>query len=174
MSRALDVQIRWLIRRDMPEVLQIERGCFEYPWTDEDFMVCLRERNCIGMVCEHSHSILGFMVYELHKSALRILNFAVHEDSQRCSIGRQMINRLIDKLSQQRRTTINTEVRERNVDAQLFFKSMGFKSISIIRGYYEDTDEDCYQLRYTIDRESQLAWSNPFHPRNRISEYIDG
>ncbi len=36
------VHIRWMIRRDMPEVLQTEQESFEYPWTEEDFLRCLR------------------------------------------------------------------------------------------------------------------------------------
>lgn len=168
----IDVQIRWLIRRDMPDVLMIERACFPDPWTDEDFMVCLRQRNCIGMVAEYKHSILGFMVYELEKSELRILNFGVHPENQRCGIGRQMIDKLIDKLSQQRRSRIWAEVRERNMDAQFFFREMKFDAVSIIRGYYENTDEDCYVMRYTLDPEELAAMKSPFHPRNRISEFI--
>ena len=49
-----DVQIRWMIRRDMPEVLDIERLSFEFAWTEEDFLCCLRQRNCIGMVAERT------------------------------------------------------------------------------------------------------------------------
>lgn len=146
----MNPDIRWLIRRDMPEVLSIERLCFEYPWSDEDFMVCLRHRNCIGMVADNGTEVMGFMVYELHKSRLHILNFAVGPRWQRQGVGRVMAERLIDKLSQQRRTEIAAEVRERNLDAQLFFHKMGFKAISVTRGYYEDTDEDCYQFRYRI------------------------
>ena len=83
----LKVQIRWLIRRDMPEVLEIERSCFEYVWTEEDFLCCLRQRNCIGMVSEHDHTIVGFMIYELHKMKLRIINFAVAPVEQRRGIA---------------------------------------------------------------------------------------
>ena len=36
------VHIRWMIRRDMPEVLQTEQESFEYAWTEEDFLRCLR------------------------------------------------------------------------------------------------------------------------------------
>ena len=32
------VHIRWMIRRDMPEVLQIEQERFDYSWTEEDFL----------------------------------------------------------------------------------------------------------------------------------------
>ena len=27
------VHIRWMIRRDMPEILNIEQHCFEFPWS---------------------------------------------------------------------------------------------------------------------------------------------
>ena len=51
-SSHVDAQIRWMIRRDMPEVLDIEQQSFEFAWTEEDFLCCLRQRNCIGMVAE--------------------------------------------------------------------------------------------------------------------------
>jgi [ribosomal protein S18]-alanine N-acetyltransferase len=165
----LDVQIRWLIRRDMPEVLKIERESFEFPWTDEDFMCCLRQRNCIGMVAEYDHQIVGFMVYELHKSRLHILNFSVGSEYRRMGVGTQMVLRLVDKLSQQRRQEIVLEVRERNLDAQLFFKSHGFKAITVLRHHYEDTEEDAYIMRFRLDANADIL--SPFAPVNRISEF---
>ena len=51
------VHIRWMIRRDMPEVLDIENRSFEFSWTEEDFIRCLRQRNCIGMVAEHDDRV---------------------------------------------------------------------------------------------------------------------
>ena len=39
------VQIRFLIRRDMSEVLEIEQDSFEFAWTEEEFLCCLRQRN---------------------------------------------------------------------------------------------------------------------------------
>src|SRR5262245_38588077 len=74
----LRVHIRWMIRRDMPEVLTTEQQSFEFAWSEEDFLRCLRQRNCIGMVAEQGEKVIGFMIYELHKSKLHIMNFAVH------------------------------------------------------------------------------------------------
>lgn len=165
----LDVQIRWLIRRDMPEVLEIEKTSFEFPWTEEDFLCCLRQRNCIGMVAEHDHRIVGFMIYELHKSKLHILNFAVAGDARRHGVGNQMVLRLIDKLSQQRREEIALEVRERNLDAQLFFKTQGFRAVSVLRQHYDDTEEDAYILQFRMQPEEQAV--ELYVPRNRISDY---
>src|SRR3989475_11299114 len=87
----LRVHIRWMIRRDMPEVLQAEQLSFEFAWTEEDFLRCLRQRNCIGMVAEQGEKVVGFMIYELHKSKLHILNFAVHPSWRRGGVCAQNV-----------------------------------------------------------------------------------
>lgn len=164
-----NLQIRWLIRRDMPEVLAIENESFDFPWTEEDFLCCLRQRNCIGMVAEMGEKIVGFMIYELHKSRLHILNFAVGEQWQRQGIGGKMVSRLIDKLSQQRRKEILVEIRETNLDAQKFFQKQDFMAISVVRERYDDTSEDAYLMRYLLTSEDNSIL--PFAGKNRISEY---
>jgi ribosomal-protein-alanine N-acetyltransferase len=142
------INIRWMIRRDMSEVLAIESGSFEFPWCEEDFVRCLRQRNCIGMVAESDDRVVGFMIYELHKSRLHLLNFAVCPEMRRHGVGQQMIEKLVGKLSQQRRSRIILEVRETNLPAQLFFKEVGFRAVSVLRDYYEDTTEDAYVMQY--------------------------
>ena len=123
------IHIRWMIRRDMPDVLRTETESFDYAWTEEDFLRCLRQRNCIGMVAEHNDRVVGFMIYELHKNKLHILNFAVHPGYRRFGVGAQMVAKLISKLSSHRRTRITLEVRETNLGAQLFFRSQGFLAV---------------------------------------------
>jgi ribosomal-protein-alanine N-acetyltransferase len=148
------VHIRWMIRRDMPEVLGIEAQDFEFPWSDEEFIHCLRQRNCIGMVAEHEDRVVGFMIYELHKTRIHVLNFAVASEYQRRGVGSQMVAKLIGKLSTQRRSRIVLEVRETNLAAQLFYRENGFRAVSVLRGFYEDTPEDAYlmQFRYRPER----------------------
>jgi ribosomal-protein-alanine N-acetyltransferase len=142
------VHIRWMIRRDMPEVLAIESRSFEFPWSEEDFVRCLRQRNCIGMVAEHHERVVGFMIYELHRNRLHVLNFAVHPDCRRRRVGEQMVKKLVSKLSPQRRNKIMLEVRETNLPAQLFFRALGFKAVSLLKDFYEDTTEDAYLMQY--------------------------
>lgn len=163
---AQQAQIRWLIRRDMDEVLAIERSSFEFPWTEEEFLCCLRQRNCIGTVAELDHQIVGFMIYELHQSMLRILNFAVSPNLRRQGVGNQMVQRLVDKLSQQRRREIVLEVRETNLDAQLFFANSGFRALSVLRNHYDDTLEDAYYMRYSLNNAGEK-----FADGNRLSEF---
>ena len=161
----LRVHIRWMIRRDMPEVLDIEKGSFEFPWCEDDFIRCLRQRNCIGMVAEHDDQVVGFMIYELHKTRLHVLNFAVDPDYRRQLVGLQMIEKLASKLSSQRRTRISLEVRETNLDAQLFFKENGFVATAVLRDFYDDSTEDAYvmQYRYEGAMEEECLSSNRIH-----------
>ena len=165
-TKSVCVHIRWMIRRDMPAVLGIENACFEFAWNEEDFIRCLRQRNCIGMVAEEDDQVVGFMIYELHKNRLHILNFAVHPAHRRGGIGSAMVNKLLGKLSHERRNRIMLEVRETNLDAQLFFKSIGFRAISVLRDFYDDTIEDAYLMQYRYQpTPEELA-----QPHNRISK----
>ena len=146
----LQIHVRWMIRRDMPEVLGIEQEAFEFPWSDEDFTRCMRQRNCIGMVAEIADSIVAFMIYELHRSRLHVLNFAVCRSHRRLGIGAQMMEKLAAKLSAERRDRIVLEVRERNLPAQLFFRALGFRAISVLKDFYRDTTEDAYLMQYVL------------------------
>lgn len=155
----VNTHIRWMIRRDMPEVLRIEQSSFEFPWAEEDFVRCLRQRNCIGMVAEYEEQVVGFMIYELDRDQLHVLNFAVRPDARRRGVGSQMVEKLAGKLSQQRRTRISLEVRETNLAAQVFFRNAGFKAISVLRDYYDDTTEDAYVMNFDFSTADESSSS---------------
>lgn len=165
-----NIHIRWMIRRDMPEVLDIESASFEFSWSEDDFIRCLRQRNCIGMVAEYDERVVGFMIYELHKDQLHLLNFAVRPDVRRRGIGEQMIQKLVGKLSQQRRNRIELEIRETNYAAQMFFKNLDFRAISVLKDYYEDTVEDAYVMQYTVPCEHDSHFGESAAPVNRITK----
>ncbi len=152
-----------MIRRDMPEVLNIEAQSFEFPWSEDDFIRCLRQRNCIGMVAECDEQVVGFMIYELNRNLLHVLNFAVRSDFRRRGLGSQMLDKLVGKLSQQRRNRITLEVRESNLAAQLFFRRAGFRAVSVLRDYYEDTTESAYVMSYSVEGQESAQ------PENRIT-----
>ncbi len=164
----LRVHMRWMIRRDLPEVLQIEQASFEFPWTEEEFYRCLRQRNCIGMVAECDNQVVGYMVYELCKTRIHLLNFAVAPHYRRRGVGTQMIQKLIGKLSAQGRTRIVLEVRETNLPAQLFFRACQFRAVAVLRNYYTDTPEDAYLMQYRYRPEKQL-FSDPGATGRRLA-----
>ena len=144
------VYIRRITGDDILEVLAIENDSFEFPWSKENLIFCLRKNDCRGIVAEHEERVVGFIIYELCETRIQILNFATATNFLRKGIATQLVSKLISKLSAQRRTRICLEVRETNLVAQLFFRKNGFRAVSILREYYEDKDttEDAYLMQY--------------------------
>jgi ribosomal-protein-alanine N-acetyltransferase len=145
-----DCQIRWMILRDMPNILAIEKRAFDFPWDEADFKTALKRRSCIGMVAEEHEAIVGYFVYDLCDGFIHVLNLAVDPTHARRGIGTKLITRLIEKISQQRRTRICMEVRESNLGAQLFLKNQGFVAQCIVKNHYCDTGEESYRFEYEL------------------------
>lgn len=143
------VDIRWMIRRDMDEVLEIEKQSFDEPWDKNEFLKQLRIGNNIGMVFTYQEVVAGYVVYALHKRSLEILNLAVHPEYRRCSAGTLLIEKLQYKVNGHfRRDHITALVRERNLPAQMLFSKNHFVCDGIVKGAYANHDEDAYSFIY--------------------------
>lgn len=110
------------------------------------------------------------MIYELHARTLRVLNLAVAPEVRGTGVGGAMIKRLIDKLDQQKRTFIEMEIRERNLQAQLFASRSGFRAVRTLRRHYEETNEDAILFRYSLQAPVSVA---AVDGSNRISQYFE-
>ena len=143
--------VRWLlVNRDLSSVLKIEESCFEFPWSKRDFIRVLRNKNCMGLVAEVNEVIVGYLIYECYDGYFSVLNLAVCGGFQGNGIGRGLVERLCGKLSCERRGRILVEVREGNLGAQLFLKSVGFRAIRVLWDYYDDSDEDAYLFEFKL------------------------
>jgi len=164
MKERIEPHIRWMIRQDMIEILWIEGQSFDHPWSEDEFVMFLRERSHISMVAEYHNEIVGYMMYELLRKELHLLNLAVSPDFLRSGVGTAMIKRLIGKLTQRRRNRIITHVTETNLAAQLFLREQGFQATTIHRQAFLGRDE--YQMEY------HLCGRRSFEPKNRISHIL--
>lgn len=154
--------IRWMIRRDLPEVLDIERQSFECPWHADDFKKMLSRRDVIGMVAVDDstfEAVLGYMVYLIHPTALELVNFAVHPEERRRGVGQAMFAKLTSKLSPERRKEIIFQVVDNNLDAQLFFKRQGCRATGVLHSVWlagdgdsntPEIDRDAYRFVYQV------------------------
>lgn len=139
--------VRWMILRDLGPAMEIEKQCFEFPWTEAEFMDTLRTRNCIGLVAEHDNRVVGFLLIETHPGETRIISLAVCPWYQRQGIGSSLFAHAKRMLLSARRR-MYCEVRESNLDAQLFWQAHGFRAIQIIKDQYEETPEDAYLMEW--------------------------
>jgi len=171
-------KIRWLIQKDIPQILEIEKHCFDYPWSEETIKEYLRKRNSIGIVFEENKKILGYLIYELEEKSISILKIAVRHDKRMRGIGKLLIERVIKKLAvpPNKRQEATIDVKESNLNAQLFLQKLNFMAVAIIDNCFQDVDaendeyveEDGYVFLYKIGHEI-LKLSL----KNRISKYLD-
>lgn len=141
------MNIRWMIRADLPQVLAIEEACYGDPWSEVDFVGKLSMRDAIGLVVEVQDTVCGYCVHTLQKDHLEILNLAIDPMVARRGYGAALLEKVAGKLNQ-KRNRVTALVPERNLDALLFLKACGFLAESIEREPYEDRDDDGIWMVY--------------------------
>lgn len=122
--------IRWMIRRDMTEVLEIDKQSYLEHWDEEDYVLQIRQRNMVGMVAEDNTAcgvpIVGLMVYSLHRGLYCIERFAVHGDYRRRGVGSAMMRKLLGKLSRDK-PIARVWLESTNLVGNEFVRGHGFK-----------------------------------------------
>lgn len=142
--------IRDYEENDLSSILFIEAKSFELPWCEDDFVQILKGNRCLVNII--GYRLNGYLVYREIKrkpggtgkprprgtGTIEIINIAALP--RRMGIGRGLVNYI-------KNGPIIVNVRESNLDAQLFFKRMGFKAIKINYNYYSD-GSDAYLMSY--------------------------
>lgn len=146
-KKVCELRLRWMIRRDLPEILEIENASFEFPWRKKDFFRVMSTNSC-GMVIELDDIVVGYIIYQLRRSSIHISKLCIARRWRSRRFGEAMIAWLKNKLDPPLRRRIVIEVPETNLNAQLFFRAMGFRCVAIMRGYYKESDDDAYSMIY--------------------------
>jgi len=134
--KAASGNVRWMIRRDMREVLALDAETMGEPWDKSRYTEVLRTRNRIGMVIEQPTKgrrqdvVVGAMVYSLHMRHIELERMFVKRSCRLQSLGRQLIAKLQGKLDCHRRTHLRVTVDESDLDTLLFLQAVGFSSVS--------------------------------------------
>lgn len=139
--------VRWMVRRDLPAVMEIEQRSFDFPWSEEEFRNHLLSRNEIGVVIEVNEIVAGYLCYRVEKCRIEILSLAVAQEFRRRGLGRKMVDYVKTKLVNDK-NRLMVLVRETNIEALLFFRSQGFRVVEVMKDFYETLREDCYRFEF--------------------------
>lgn len=162
--------IRKMQKCDLDNVLCIERESSRTAETREGFEALISElrqpdSTFCGLVAADAYGAFAYVIYELQRFRVEILNLAVGTPFRRSRVGTRMINEIKRRLEPSCRGGIIAVVNEWDTSAHQFFKFNGFRATRTIRNAWGD-DGDGYLFSYTtaapngelhIRREDQ-AW----------------
>lgn len=134
-------------------MVAIERESSQDPWTrDELEQVCLHR---VALVYELHGKAVGYIIAacddkDTTERRIEILNIAVDPFLRLQGIGSLLVRRVIAAARETGASVVAASVRERNTVALMFLRKLGFKSTTMIRGFYQETDEAAVRMAYRI------------------------
>lgn len=124
--------IRWCLQSDLSVVSDIESRAYEYPLEYEDFILCLKREDHVGLVVEKDNKTIGFMLYRIKKDHYEVVSMAIDPNHRRDGAGSQLIEYLIHKIKRK----IKMIISDKNLNAHMFLKKNGFTAINIHQNWF--------------------------------------
>ena len=153
-SGRVSMKIRPMLVKHLGDVENIENSSFDHPWSRDELELARGDRNNISKVAlivpegSNKSIVAGLLFVEQEEHRLNVLSIAVHPEWRRRGIGTTFLEYLIKLLRRYGRCEIYELVRETNLDAQKFYKSLGFVAQRPKRNVYTETNEDAYPMVY--------------------------
>ena len=127
---------------DIEKVIAIERASFQFPWSTRFFLDELQVDCARSILAEVEGRIVGYVLFWFLPEEVDIHNIAVHPDFRRHGIGRLLLEQVVATARRQDRVRVTLDVRFSNVPAQNLYRSFGFVTRGVRKGYYSDNGED--------------------------------
>ena len=145
------------------QLVEVEQEAFEYGWSEAEFL------RAWGWSAWDGARLIGFLAAEGNATTIQIINMGVRKAYRRMGVGKRLIGAAVQRLKVGRRGMLAAVVWERNLDAQLFFKAVGFRCRSIVEAQFATVDgepgpiEHAYYMVYRVHN---------YSPDNRIKNYF--
>src|SRR5947209_1461435 len=120
---------------DLRDVIEIERGLYEFPWTLGNFRDSLRA----GYGCwayREGRELIGYAVLMLAAGEAHLLNLSVAAHAQRRGHGRSLLAHVVALAHEHEAKVLFLEVRPTNEVGRRLYSGHGFRQVGVRRGYY--------------------------------------
>ncbi len=124
-----------MTKQDLSAIVRIEQRSYQFPWTGNIFLDCLRH-GYSAWVLETGLGIIGYGVMSLMVRECHLLNLCVDPDYRGQGKGRQLLEEMLGIARTQDADTVFLEVRTSNFHALSLYLSEGFNEIGTRRNYY--------------------------------------
>ena len=146
MGKETGIEIDFMKKEDLEQVMAIEHNSFSMPWSRNLFLSEFRSPGVSTLLVALAESpvrtIAGYLIFWFVADEMHILNLAVQPEFRRKGIARKLVIAGIKRACQKGAKRAFLEVRTSNSAAQRLYSDLGFTGVSVRRDYYEAPVED--------------------------------
>lgn len=136
-----NVFIRLVRKTDLQQIYEIEMRSFKTPFSFFTLQTLFWFNKEYFYVAEIDGKLVGYIIGDVRGNHGHIISIAVDAQHRREGIGRSLMKVLIKKFKEMNIKTIRLEVAVSNMNAQIFYKKMGFRTIDCIKNYYSNGED---------------------------------
>ena len=155
------MELRPCTAGDLAAVVEIERRCTAFPWSEQLFLSSLATD--IGSVLAREGLVLGFSLFSLVLDEACLLNIAVDPAHQGEGLGRHLLQQGLDRVKSLGAASCYLEVRESNEVARSLYRAFGFEVVGERPGYYPAANGRekalVMEVRWGLDRPGEYQSS---------------
>lgn len=125
---------------DLDRIAVLEDAAFEDSWPRELLSYELTHSRTFLFVASRGDDapLPGYVLFHYVAGEAELLRLAVEPAERRQGLGRQLVERGLERLRQESIQACFLEVRKDNEPAIQLYNAMGFKRVGRRRGYYRD------------------------------------
>lgn len=129
------------------QIAQLEKMCFSSPWSERSIESELTNPLALWLVAVDNDRVAGYVGSQSVMGEADMMNLAVDPEYRRMGVGKKLVEKLIDALSEEAVHSLTLEVRASNAGAISLYEKMGFQQVGRRPGYYSNPKEDALILR---------------------------
>ena len=131
----------------VPQIAEIERLCFNDPWSENSIATELSSRISLWLVALDGDRVVGYVGSQSVLGETDMMNIAVHPDYRRQGIAEKLVLSLVDALKAKGNYCLTLEVRASNEPAIRVYRALDFVEVGRRKNYYRNPREDACILR---------------------------
>lgn len=147
------ITFEMLDEKNINEVWELEKLCFDDPWAFSMFESELENRISVYIVARDGEcgKVVGYGGLWMMYDTSDITNIAVAPDFRQEGIGGKILSLLTDISREREMKSINLEVRVSNTPAVKLYQKHGFKEVGIRKKYYKDNEDALLMTKIICD-----------------------
>ena len=145
-----DIEIIPMETEHAAKIAALEKICFSDPWSEKEIACEVENPAARFFVAMCGDEIAGYAGMMYAADFAGVCNIAVVPEYRRKGIGRKLMNALIATCRELNVAVVSLEVRASNTAAQELYRSLGFESVGVRKGFYSSPSEDALVMNLEL------------------------